>query len=110
MAVVGIPIAGNYLFPATLTADIIDYDSARTGLRREATYYGAQNFVEKTATSVSPLLLALLLLAGRTPDDPLGVRLVGPVAGFVVLLGFFAFRFYRLPDEVPARAAPGPAG
>jgi glycoside/pentoside/hexuronide:cation symporter, GPH family len=109
MAVVGIPIAGNYLFPATLTADIIDYDSARTGLRREATYYGAQNFVEKTATSVSPLLLALLLLAGRTPDDPLGVRLVGPVAGFVVLLGFLAFRFYKLPDEVPTRAEPGAA-
>ncbi|HYZ78324.1 MAG TPA: MFS transporter [Gaiellaceae bacterium] len=110
MAVAGIPIAGNYLFPATLTADIIDFDSIRTGLRREATYYGAQNFVEKTATSVSPLLLALLLLAGRTADDPLGVRLVGPVAGLVVLFGYLAFRFYSLPDEVRTRMAPGPAG
>lgn len=109
MALVGVPIAGNYLFPATLTADIIDDDSARTGLRREATYYGAQNFVEKTATSLSPLLLALLLLAGRTADDPLGVRLVGPVAGLVVLLGWFAFRSYRLPDE-PARVAPRTGG
>jgi MFS family permease len=38
MVVVGLPIAGNYLFHAPLTADIIDYDALQTGLRREATY------------------------------------------------------------------------
>jgi GPH family glycoside/pentoside/hexuronide:cation symporter len=107
MAVAGIPLAGNYLFPATLTADIIDFDSARTGLRREATYYGAQNFVEKTATSVAPLLLTLLLLFGRTADHPLGIRLVGPAAGVLLLVAYLVFRLYELPDEVPARVAPG---
>jgi GPH family glycoside/pentoside/hexuronide:cation symporter len=107
MVLVGAPLAGNYLFPATLTADIIDDDSARTGLRREATYFGAQNFVEKTATSFAPLLLTLLLLFGRTEEDPLGIRLVGPVAGLVVLGAYFAFRSYDLADEVRARVEPG---
>lgn len=37
MVLAGVPIAGNFLFPPTLTADIIDDDSVRTGLRREAT-------------------------------------------------------------------------
>jgi glycoside/pentoside/hexuronide:cation symporter, GPH family len=108
VALAGAPVGGNYLFPAPLTADIIDYDSTRTGLRREATYYGAQNFVEKVATSVSPLLLSLLLLLGDSADNPLGVRLVGPVAGLIVLIGYFAFRSYDLPDRVPASTAQAP--
>jgi len=101
MIVVGLPIAGNYLFPAPLTADIIDYDDLKTGLRREATYYGAQNFVEKTTSALAPAILGVLLALGRTTDDPLGLRLVGPVAAGLVLLGWLAFRRYDLPDDVP---------
>lgn len=100
MVVAGLPIAGNYLFPAPLTADIIDYDSIQTGLRREATYYGAQNFVEKTTSALAPLLLGGLLYLGRTADDPLGVRLVGLLAAALVLVAFLAFRPYDLPDDV----------
>jgi GPH family glycoside/pentoside/hexuronide:cation symporter len=107
MVLVGAPLAGVYLFPAALTADIVDHDETRTGLRREATYYGTQNFVEKTATSVAPLLLASLLLVGSSEEDPLGIRLVGPVAGLVVLVGYLLFRGYDLADEVdPASARP----
>jgi Na+/melibiose symporter-like transporter len=106
MMVIGAPLAGVYLFPATLTADICDDDGLRTGMRREATYYGAQNFVEKTATSLAPLFLALLLLIGDTAGDPLGIRLVGPVAGLLVLVAYFVFRRYDLPDELPTRVAP----
>jgi GPH family glycoside/pentoside/hexuronide:cation symporter len=105
MAIIGVPLAGNYLFPATLTADIADDDLARTGMRREAMYFGSQNLVEKTATSVAPLLLALLLLAGDTAENPLGIRLVGPVAGLLLLAGYLVFRGYRLPDEIPIRRA-----
>ncbi|GIU94693.1 MAG: sugar transporter [Gaiellaceae bacterium] len=100
MVLAGLPIAGNYLFPAPLIADIIDDDSLRTGLRREATYYGAQNFVEKTTSALAPLVLGILLELGRSADDPLGVRLAGPVAGLLVLAGFLAFRGYDLPDDV----------
>ncbi|HXF98816.1 MAG TPA: MFS transporter [Gaiellaceae bacterium] len=102
MALVGIPIAGNYLFPAPLTADIIDRDALETGLRREATYYGAQNFVEKTTSALAPLLLGALLTLGGTAEDPLGIRLAGPAAALLVLAGFVAFRRYDLPDDVLA--------
>jgi GPH family glycoside/pentoside/hexuronide:cation symporter len=110
MAVVGVPVAGVYLFPAALTADIVDDDGLRTGMRREAIYYGTQNFVEKTAGSLAPLLLAGLLLLGNTADNPLGIRLVGPVAGLVVLLGYLPFRRYELPDEVLAASGSSPDG
>jgi GPH family glycoside/pentoside/hexuronide:cation symporter len=106
MVVVGLPIAGNYLFPAPLTADIIDYDELRTGLRREATYFGAQNFVEKTTSALAPLVLGILLTLGRTTEDPLGIQLAGPVAAGIVLLGYLSFRRYDLPDDVPGELGP----
>jgi glycoside/pentoside/hexuronide:cation symporter, GPH family len=106
MVIVGLPIAGNYLFPAPLTADIIDYDELRTGMRREATYFGAQNFVEKTTSALAPLILGILLTLGRSSDDHLGIQLVGPVAAVLVLLGYLAFRNYDLPDDVPGELGP----
>ncbi len=68
-------------------------------MRREALFYGAQAFVEKTAGSFGPILLGELLLLGATAQDPLGVRLVGPVAGLLVFAGFLLLRGYRLPDQ-----------
>ena len=100
MVIVGAPQAGVYLFPAALTADLADNDAVDTGMRREATYFGAQNFVEKTAGALSPLMLAGLLMLGNTADDPWGIRLVGPVAGVLVLIGWRLFRSYQLPDEI----------
>jgi GPH family glycoside/pentoside/hexuronide:cation symporter len=104
VAVMSAPAAGVYLFPAALTADIADYDTLRTGLRREGMYFGAQNFVEKTSTAVTPLLLASMLALGNSADDPLGIRLVGPVAGALILAAYVVFRFYSLPDEIPIAA------
>ena len=77
----------------------------RTGLRREATYYGAENFVEKTASSLSPLVLSILLLLGHSEGDTLGIRLVGPVAALFVFAGYLTFRAYELPDEISTPAA-----
>jgi len=113
VALVGAPIGAHFLFPIPLTADVIDHDSGRTKLRREATYLGAASFVERTATSVAPLLLVLLRLLGDTRGHTLGVRLIGPVGGVIVLAGYFLFRAYDVPDEVrdrmPPQAAVSPA-
>ena len=35
-----------------------------------------------------------------TTDDPLGLRMVGPVAGIIAFVGFWLFRGYRLPSTV----------
>lgn len=100
MVLAGLPVAGVYLFPATLTADIIDYDSLQTGYRREATYYQLHTFVEQMSTSLAPAFLAGLLLLGDTAADPLGIRLVGPAAAALILVGYLVFRRYDLADDV----------
>jgi glycoside/pentoside/hexuronide:cation symporter, GPH family len=112
-ALIGAPIGAHFLFPVPLTADVIDDDSTRTKLRREATYLGASSFVERTATSLAPLVVVLLRLFGDTRGNTLGVRLVGPVGGLIILAAYLLFRAYDIPDEVPLRvqpeAAPGPS-
>ncbi|HEU5431574.1 MAG TPA: 1-acyl-sn-glycerol-3-phosphate acyltransferase, partial [Thermomicrobiales bacterium] len=100
MAIVGAPLAGVYLFPAALIADIVEHDATQTGLRREGAYYGAQSFVEKMTSALTPLALTSLLLLGDSAAHPLGIRLVGPVAALFVLIGLFCFRSYDLEDEV----------
>ena len=103
---IGAPIGAHYLFPVPLTADVIDDDSERTNARREATYLGATHFVEQTATSLAPLIFVALRLLGDTRADSLGIRLVGPVAGIVVFVGYLLFRRYDLPDQVDSHGAP----
>jgi len=100
VALAGVAMAGVFAFPNAIMADIIDYDSLRTGMRREALYYGAQNTAEKWVGSLSTALLATLFLIGETSDNPLGIRLTGPIAGIIAFLGFVYFRGYRLPDHV----------
>jgi Na+/melibiose symporter-like transporter len=103
---IGAPIGAHFLFPIPLTADVIDDDSSKTMQRREATYLGTSSFVERTATSVAPLLIVLLRLLGDTRGDALGVRLVGPVGGLIILAAYLLFRGYDVPDDVPDRVPP----
>jgi len=96
----GLPMAGVNLMPRAITADITDYDELLTGMRREGMFYATQNLFEKIGSSFSTLFLALVLLLGETGSDPLGIRMVGPVAGVFAFLGFWLFRGYRLPSTV----------
>ena len=97
---VGLPMGGVNLMPRAITADITDYDEIRTGMRREAMFFTTQNLFEKVGSSFSTLLLALILLLGETAEDPLGIRMLGPVAGVIAFLGYWIFRGYRLPSVV----------
>ncbi len=105
----GVPMAGVFLFPNIITADIADESALSTGTRREAMFYGSQNMVEKFAISLAPLIFSLVLLAGDSAANPLGVRLVGPIAGLLVLAGYISFRSYELapPDDPSVEAHTG---
>jgi Na+/melibiose symporter-like transporter len=106
VVLIGAPLGAHFLFPVPLTADVIDDDSRRTRQRREATYLGAASFVERTATSLAPLLVVLLRLAGDTRGHTLGVRLVGILGGALILGAWLIFRRYDVPDEVTGRVPP----
>jgi GPH family glycoside/pentoside/hexuronide:cation symporter len=103
----GVPLSALFVFPNALLADIIDYDASRTGERREALYYGMQATLQKAGLGLAAGLFALVLAVfGKSVDDPLGIRLIGPVAGVCSLIGYVIFaRGYRLGDEVLSEPA-----
>jgi GPH family glycoside/pentoside/hexuronide:cation symporter len=115
MVPVGFAAASVAVFPIALMDDIIDHDARQTGLRREGTYYASLYLVDALVVALHALVLAGLLQLGGTADNPLGVRLVGLVAGLGALTSWFVFRRYHLPaqvdpapvpDAIPATAAP----
>lgn len=97
-------LAGAYVFPAALLADIVDEEENRLGMRREGSYYGAQGFVEKTTGAIAPVALSGLMMLGNTAANPVGVRLIGPAAAVIVLAGLWLFRSYSLDEVVEQHA------
>jgi len=100
ISIIGLPLGAVFILPNALLSDITDYDERRTGTRREAMFFGTRATLEKMALAVaSPLFAGILDLFGSTHDDPLGIRLVGPVAAVLAFTGYAVFSAgYRLPD------------
>jgi glycoside/pentoside/hexuronide:cation symporter, GPH family len=105
--ITAVPVSGLYVFPNAIVGDITDFDEKITRKRREAMYYGGFGFVEKSAWAASAFLVGMLLERfGYSVDNPMGIRLVGPLVGVIALIGFLAFLKYTLPDN-PVEAEQG---
>lgn len=88
--VMAIPVLGQ----------IIDFDEERTGHRREALYNGLNNLTYRVATAGAVLAATQAMRwLGNSPEHPLGVYLVGPIAGLLALLGFFVMLRYPEPKS-----------
>jgi GPH family glycoside/pentoside/hexuronide:cation symporter len=109
VAVLGVAMSSAFVFPAALMADIIDHDEDRSGSRREASYFGTEQGLQKIGIGLSSVVLTQVLETfGYSPENPLGIQMVGPIAAFLVLLGALIFiGGYRLdpkPHPIAARA------
>ncbi len=102
--ILGIFISSLFVLPNAVLADIVDYDEKLTGRRREAVYYGVQGVLYKVATALSALIITGLFLFGYSPENHLGVRLAGPVAGVLMLAGLLCFLGYSLQEKEKERA------
>ncbi len=108
--IVGVPVGGVMVLGYSVFSDVIDLDEKMTGQRRESMYFAAQGVVDWFFAACGDLILGIILtLFGRefySPDvvtetgllgtGPLGILLVGPVAGFFLILGALMFRRYPL--------------
>jgi len=83
------------VLPRPMLADIIDHDEKLTGYRREAIYNGMEGLFSRSASGLGWVLCALLFdVFGKSADQPMGIYLIGPLAGFVALLAVLGFRKY----------------
>jgi GPH family glycoside/pentoside/hexuronide:cation symporter len=78
--IVGVAATGNVLLAMSMLTDIINYDAAQTGQRREGSYTAVYTFIEKLTGAMGPLLVgAMLTLAGFNNKLPPGAPQAGDV-------------------------------
>jgi len=99
MGLAGMPIAGLFIIPNAMVADLSDFRLPNGDKPGEAIYYGVQGVIQNFMIGVVTALSGLLFdVFGKSPDHPLGVRLTGPIGAAFALFAFVAFlRFY--PDD-----------
>jgi glycoside/pentoside/hexuronide:cation symporter, GPH family len=90
LALAGLPVAGFAVLTFALLADVIDLDSERSGIRREAIYFGVQAIFQKSMIGVSVIFFAW----SHEVAGPRGLYGIAVVAGVMCAAGFLAFCFY----------------
>jgi glycoside/pentoside/hexuronide:cation symporter, GPH family len=94
----GIPFAALMVLYTAIIADIIDNDEKKSGVRREAMYYGVEGFVSKLARGGGWVVVTALFQIFGTPSaaNHKAMIFAGPVCGLFALIGFFAFLKYPI--------------
>jgi glycoside/pentoside/hexuronide:cation symporter, GPH family len=91
----GLGIAGMMILPTVLLGQLIDLDETRTGAGRSAMYYGVQGLMTKWTYAASAATMSFLLSAyGRSAEEPMGVLLIGPIAGIACLISAGLYLLY----------------
>ncbi|MBO8141973.1 MAG: MFS transporter [Firmicutes bacterium] len=94
-AVAGLSVAGLFVLPNAMMAEIADYDYRLNGLRREAMFFGVQGLLVKAAMGLSSFLVGWLMeTLGFTADRPAGLVAVGPLAAAFVAVGMLVLSRY----------------
>jgi GPH family glycoside/pentoside/hexuronide:cation symporter len=83
----GIPVGGFGVLAFALLADVIDEDSTRRGLHREAIFFGVQAIFQKSMIGVSAVAFGWL----QTLPSQQGFRGCAFLAAAICLAGLFAF-------------------
>ncbi|HOL17268.1 MAG TPA: MFS transporter, partial [Bacillota bacterium] len=98
LVVCGFPLAALSTLLYSTTADIAREDALRTGIKREAMFYGARALPLKLVIALSGLVFGFLISTfGKDIANPLGVQLSLLVVSVVSLFGLYCF--YRYPEE-----------
>jgi GPH family glycoside/pentoside/hexuronide:cation symporter len=113
---IGLVTGGLTLTAQAMLPDTIDFDTQRSGLRREATFTSVYSFMEKCAFALGPLLVGALLATagydpGTTSDPGTDVIRMVLIAAAVIpatasTLSALVLRFYTLDSRLrpPAEA------
>lgn len=113
MAIAGIGFATQYVMPFSIVPDVVEYDYAETGVRREGVFYGMWTFMSKIGQAVAIGLNGLILslfgyreavdgvMVAQPESALIGIRLIaGPVPALFFIAGVLILRHYPITTEV----------
>jgi GPH family glycoside/pentoside/hexuronide:cation symporter len=89
------PTAVLGILPMALAGDNAEHDFRKTGIAKNASYFGLKTFMMKIGVAITSLIFPSLLLLGKTPDNPLGVRMVAVACVASSLMAFMVMRKYK---------------
>jgi GPH family glycoside/pentoside/hexuronide:cation symporter len=109
--VAGIGFSGQWVFPWSMLPDVVEYDQAATGERREGIYYGVWAFIGKltNALGIAVASYALKLFGyipnvEQTPNALLGIRLFfGPLAAAILIISLPMLIWYPITRKSHAK-------
>jgi len=107
-----VAMGGVTMLPMAFAAEITDYDETVTGQRREGIYFATWSLFDQVINGAAAAIVPLILLAGSSHNSPhgaLGVRLLGPIGGAMMLAAFVIFRKYPLRPVGPQLEGEGAA-
>ena len=102
--VAGLGFSGQWVFPWSMLPDVVEYDQAVTGERREGIYYGVWAFLGKltnalgiAVTGWALKLFGYVANVEQTSHALLGIRLFfGPVAAVVLIISLPLLIWYPI--------------
>ena len=108
MALTGAGLSTHYIIPYALIPDVIEWDYAHTGQRREGIYYGLWTFISKLGQALSGLIIGITLSAsGYVANTMQGAAsvsairfLTGAIPTVVIIAGILVIRNYPISEEV----------
>ena len=96
----GIPLSVIFIVPNAMIADIAEVDGIRNGIKREGMFFGAQGLIIKIIIGLSSLVTPLIFqVFGSNPGQYLGLQIVGPLAGVLIIFSLYFLRKYSLAEK-----------
>ena len=114
LVIASIGFIGPLVFNNVMFAQVADEDELRTGVRREAVYFGVNALITKPAQSLALIIPTALLAAVNFIPHPLGTQpvltqpagvflairiFIGLIPGIAFLLASFILRYYPIRGE-----------
>ena len=109
--VIAMPIAITNIIPASMFADLAQYDAIKTGVNRAGMFLAARNFVNKLCQSIVVITCASLLGKGADGTGAAtsqGIQATALVATIFVACALFIYFFYddrEIADTIRAHTA-----
>ncbi|MGN0520232.1 MAG: MFS transporter [Candidatus Fimenecus sp.] len=106
---VSLPFAVLNILPSSMMADVIQYDTIKTGINQEGTFAAAKSFVTKMGTSIAIMIVPSLVVIGAATGESVGKKgllLTAIVGGLFTLVSVVIYVFYNEKEILTAiRAA-----
>lgn len=94
---VSLPFAVLNILPSSMMADVIRYDTVKTGINQEGTFAAAKSFVTKLGTSIATMIVPSLVVIGAATGESIGQKgllltaIVGGVFTLVAVIIYFVY-------------------